>query len=334
MRARNTILESLHGALSRFVLTLLGGILVLGALYYYQNNREEASSLPVIRELSHTYQKFAAPLAQATFSYFYEIESSAADIFTADAYSGQEQLIVPSTWHKDSILHKLSFSKRKMRQARKYVEYIEQYKALALRDMHYHKVPASIKLAQALLESGAGQSRLATKTNNHFGIKARPGKTARAKIRSRNYAQLHNEEFIPVGPAVGAMRFTDDHSYDRFEVYQQVGDSYLRHTQLLTRPCREGRKGCYSWIWPEFSVGKDHDISRAANTFYAASGIKASSFFGETKLPYYAACAAGLKMAGYATSPTYHKKITYIIETYELWRFDLDLLRAVERSRT
>jgi len=334
MRALNTMLESLHGALSRFVLTFLGGIVVLFGLYYYQNNRDEVSRLPVIRELSHTYQKFAAPLAQSTLQHFYRVESSDPRIFTSEAQSENGQLIVPSTWHKDSILHKLRFSKRKMRQARKYVDYIEQYKALALRDMQYHKVPASIKLAQALLESGAGESRLATQTNNHFGIKARPGKTARAKIRGRNYAELLNEEFIPVGPAIGAMRFTDDHSYDRFEVYQDVGDSYLRHTQLLTRPCREGRKGCYSWIWQEFSVGKDHDISRAANTFHAASGIKASSFFGETRLPYYAACAAGLKMAGYATSPTYHKKITYIIETYELWRFDLDLLRAIEHSMT
>jgi len=38
-------------------------------------------------------------------------------------------------------------------------------------------------------------------------------------------------------------------------------------------------------------------------------------------------------MAGYATSPTYHRKLAYLIDTYELWRFDADLIRAVGHSR-
>ena len=53
----------------------------------------------------------------------------------------------------------------------RYQQYIDQYKDCAIEQMLKWKVPASITLAQGLLESGAGQSRLATKCNNHFGIK-------------------------------------------------------------------------------------------------------------------------------------------------------------------
>ena len=52
-----------------------------------------------------------------------------------------------------------------------YQEYIDQYKDCAVEQMRKWKVPASITLAQGLLESGAGRSRLAVKGNNHFGIK-------------------------------------------------------------------------------------------------------------------------------------------------------------------
>lgn len=52
----------------------------------------------------------------------------------------------------------------------RYNEYIKQYAPLAVEQMKEHKIPASITLAQGLLESGAGQSALARKSNNHFGI--------------------------------------------------------------------------------------------------------------------------------------------------------------------
>ena len=53
----------------------------------------------------------------------------------------------------------------------RYVTYIDKYKDLAIEQMKEHKIPASITLAQGLLESGAGMSELARKSNNHFGIK-------------------------------------------------------------------------------------------------------------------------------------------------------------------
>ncbi len=51
------------------------------------------------------------------------------------------------------------------------ITYIEKYRDVAIREMKKFGVPASITLAQGILESGSGQSYLATKANNHFGIK-------------------------------------------------------------------------------------------------------------------------------------------------------------------
>lgn len=51
------------------------------------------------------------------------------------------------------------------------LNYIEQYHKVAIREMHEHGIPASITLAQGILESGSGTSYLATEGNNHFGIK-------------------------------------------------------------------------------------------------------------------------------------------------------------------
>ena len=53
--------------------------------------------------------------------------------------------------------------------------YINQYQDLAIREMHRTGIPASIKLAQAILESDAGRSDLARGANNHFGIKCGEG---------------------------------------------------------------------------------------------------------------------------------------------------------------
>ena len=54
-------------------------------------------------------------------------------------------------------------------------EYIQTYKDIAIREMKTHKIPASITLAQGLLESGAGNSLLAREAKNHFGIKCHKG---------------------------------------------------------------------------------------------------------------------------------------------------------------
>ena len=53
-------------------------------------------------------------------------------------------------------------------------EYIQNYKEWAIYHMYKYKIPASITLAQAILESGGGTSPIAVSANNHFGIKDKP----------------------------------------------------------------------------------------------------------------------------------------------------------------
>ena len=95
---------------------------------------------------------------------------------------------------------------------RAYWAYIDQYKELAIEQQQKYKIPASITLAQGLLESGAGRSRLATEANNHFGIKTPGGWT---------------------GPYILA---DDDRPKERFRKYKSARDSYEDHSLFLLRP--------------------------------------------------------------------------------------------------
>ena len=326
--------------LEQAMAALLFLLAVVVGLYLYQHQRSELERLPLLRELTDAYAKGWDALGGLSGTSLYQFyESTAVDGQPARPESLPRtpagELRIRSSWTAEGVrdnLEKKGFSKRKLQQAQRFLDYVEQYKGSALSDMYRSKVPASIKLAQGILESDAGQSSLAKSTRNHFGIKARPGPTAREKIARREYSRLRDEEFLFTAPAVGAFNAWDDHPYDRFEVYHTVADSYARHSQLLTRSCTPGHTGCYQWIWEAFPVSREeHDIGEAARRYHHRTGKAPGDYFnGRTKLPYYAACAAGLKMAGYATSPTYHQKIAYLIETYELWRFDLALIKALE----
>ena len=63
-----------------------------------------------------------------------------------------------------------SFSQKITRQ-----EYINRYQLLSIEEMNRSGIPASITMAQGILESGSGNSELAKRSNNHFGIKCKKG---------------------------------------------------------------------------------------------------------------------------------------------------------------
>ena len=90
----------------------------------------------------------------------------------------------------------------------RYQEYFDRYKDLAIEQMKKHRIPASITLAQGVLESGAGYSELARKGNNHFGIKCH-GWTGRTTYHD------------------------DDERNECFRAYDNVYDSYEDHSVFL-----------------------------------------------------------------------------------------------------
>ncbi|WP_420459810.1 glycoside hydrolase family 73 protein [Neolewinella sp.] len=89
-------------------------------------------------------------------------------------------------------------------------QYVDRYAPAAQREQRAYGVPASITLAQGLLESNAGDSKLAVNSNNHFGIKCR---SKCLGCTCRNYG--------------------DDSRYDMFRVFDTVGDSFREHSLLL-----------------------------------------------------------------------------------------------------
>lgn len=93
-----------------------------------------------------------------------------------------------------------------------YLKYIQKYKSIALKQEKEYKIPACITLAQGLLESGAGNSELAVKANNHFGIKCHKDWT-------------------------GDTYTHDDETRDEcFRKYKKAEDSYVDHSRFLLRP--------------------------------------------------------------------------------------------------
>ena len=94
---------------------------------------------------------------------------------------------------------------RKMSRA----EYIDTYKDLAMREMERTGIPASIALAQGILESGDGNSTLARRGNNHFGIKCHDWQG-----KSINH--------------------DDDEKNECFRKYKSVEESYRDHSEFLT----------------------------------------------------------------------------------------------------
>lgn len=139
--------------------------------------------------------------------------------------------------------------------------YIRRFQKVAKTEMDKFGIPASIKMGQAILESDAGNSKLAKKNNNHFGM----------KCFSKSCKKGH------------CSNFSDDHHKDFFRVYESAWESWRGHSQMIT-------------------TGKYKDLLKLKTD--------------------YRAWAKGLKDRGYATDPNYVKKLTDLIEEYQLYLLD------------
>ncbi len=150
--------------------------------------------------------------------------------------------------------------------------YIDNYSGIAKEEMVQYGIPASITLAQGILESGAGRAELSKKSNNHFGIKCHKGWTG------------------------GRVYHDDDELQECFRKYNDPKYSYRDHSLFLTQRSR------YADL---FTYRKDD----------------------------YESWAKGLRKAGYATDPKYPQKLIRIIEKYELYTYDEEVLGKKSKKK-
>lgn len=143
-------------------------------------------------------------------------------------------------------------------------DYINLYAQIAMVEMQKSKIPASITLAQGILESGVGKGRLSVEANNHFGI----------KCHGWQGQKIYHD---------------DDASQECFRKYSKAESSFKDHSEFLT-----GRK-------------------RYANLFK----LKPNDYKGWAK---------GLRAAGYATDKKYPQKLISLIERYQLYTYDEEIL--------
>ena len=98
------------------------------------------------------------------------------------------------------------------KQNQTYLDYIEQWKETAVQQQMDYGVPAAITMAQALLESSAGQSELALNARNHFGIKC-------------------TSDWFG-----GVYYYDDDSRGECFRQYADAYESFKDHSLFLKRP--------------------------------------------------------------------------------------------------
>lgn len=142
--------------------------------------------------------------------------------------------------------------------------YIEAYAAIAQKEMTLYNIPASITLAQGILESASGKGRLSVEANNHFGI----------KCHTWTGAKIYHD---------------DDKKGECFRKYNSAKYSFRDHSLFLTSRKR------YAGLF-------DLNVSN------------------------YKAWAKGLRAAGYATDRKYPQKLIGLIERYELYKYDDEVL--------
>lgn len=129
-------------------------------------------------------------------------------------------------------------------------QYVEQYAEYAIEQQRKYSVPASVTLAQGILESANGRSQLSRECNNHFGIKA-------------------GKSWLDAGGQYGI--YTDDRPNEKFCKYASVGDSYEHHSLILKNNSRYS--ACFSLAQDDYR-GWCNGLQKAG---YASSELYASS---------------------------------------------------------
>ena len=138
-----------------------------------------------------------------------------------------------------------------------YLDYIDKFKDIAIVEMERTGIPASIKLAQGILESNAGRSDLARRANNHFGVKC-----------GNNWT--------------GKTMWKKDDDYDEkgrlrqscFRSYRDAESSYRAHSEFLIDPAKQWRYGFLFQLDPTDYRRWAHGLKRAGYATSASYGTK------------------------------------------------------------
>jgi len=166
----------------------VGEALVIQPVSYEKNQQQKVSVTPVSkRSSSHKEKKKTVPPE-------------------ANNFSNLGFILNPDYARRKKIDRRIVQQKLENCQA-----YIKAYEPIARKEREKYDIPVSITLAQGLLESNAGDSRLAKESNNHFGIKCR---TKCLGCTCRNYS--------------------DDDIYDMFRVFESTWESFREHSILLS----------------------------------------------------------------------------------------------------
>ena len=160
-----------------------------------------ASALPVssvVRDLSETIKQTPPPTKEKATSA--QKKSSTISNNLANTYSNltYTEPTLANSPNSGSVTSGVAAKRKKQR------AYVDRYADAAIKEMHKYGIPASITLAQGLIESNCGESKLATRNNNHFGI----------KCFSRSCKKGH------------CSNFTDDSHKDFFRIYKSTWESY------------------------------------------------------------------------------------------------------------
>lgn len=167
--------------------------------------------------------------------------------------------------------------------------YIARFEKVAKVEMQKFGIPASVTLAQGILESGVGGSEMARLYNNHFGI----------KCQRKGCSKGH------------CVNYHDDGPTDRFMVFESAWLSYRTHSLRLTDDryqCLHNAKPC-AW--------KDVKPYRAKSDDAGKWALAVQNWKNPSKR-----WAYGLDALGYATDPGYSKKILRVINSYNLGQYD------------
>jgi flagellum-specific peptidoglycan hydrolase FlgJ len=157
----------------------------------------------------------------------------------------EKREIVENPIYKESDQYFKKFKKHNPNLNGYTMTYIERYKNIATDKMMKYKIPASITLAQGILESGNGRSTLALKSNNHFGIKCHKGWEGE---------KVYHD---------------DDRRHECFRKYNNPEGSFDDHSLFLTT------RGRYSFL---FDIKED-------NYKAWAKGLKKAGYATDRKYP-------------------------------------------------